>query len=84
MVQKANNNWRFLIVDNYFSYVNMQFINLYDIYCIILIILLLHSTHRLQFFDIRIFLLLVIIYSKQIDLIIQSNHGFIKIIKCNF
>ena len=63
---------------------NIQFINLCNTYYIILLILPPHSTHKLQFFNIRIFSPLTFIYSEQIDLVIQSNHNLIKIIKYNF
>jgi len=64
---------RFLIINNYFLYINIKFINFTNSQYIIILILSLYITYRLQPLNIRIFELLTIYYLVILDeLIINS------------
>ena len=73
---KAGYSKCLLIVDGHSSHVNMKFIDYCDTCAIILIVLLPHSTHRLQLLDVAVFSPLATAYSNQIDALIQSSSGF--------
>ena len=62
---KAGNRRRLLIVDGHSSHVNLKFLDRADRHRIIIMILLLHSTHRLQPLDVGLFQPIAIEYSKQ-------------------
>jgi hypothetical protein len=78
---KAGNSRRLLLVDGHSSHVNLRFIDFCDRHGIILVILPPHSTHRLQPLDVGIFSPLATAYSKEIDQLIQSSHGFSRVTK---
>jgi hypothetical protein len=82
--EKAGNHQRLLIVDGHSSHVNLRFIEFCDRNHILLAILPPHSTHRLQPLDVGIFSPLSTAYSKEIDRLIQSSHGFSRVTKRNF
>jgi hypothetical protein len=81
---KAGNRRRLLIVDGHSSHVNMKFIEWADAQRIILLILPLHSTHRLQPLDVSLFSPLSIAYSKQITQLIFDSLGLVSISKRHF
>jgi len=82
--EKAGKSKRLLLVDGHSSHVNLRFIKFCDQHDIILAILPPHSTHRLQPLDVGIFSPLSTAYSKEIDRLIQSSHGFSRVTKRNF
>jgi DDE superfamily endonuclease len=52
---KAGRGWHILIVDGHLSHVNIGFLNWALEYCIIIYIMPLHSTHKLQPLDVSLF-----------------------------
>jgi hypothetical protein len=58
---------RLLLVDGYSSHINIEFIVWADRHRIIIIILPLHTTHRLQPLDVDMFQALSTVYLKQVD-----------------
>jgi len=82
--EKAGKSKRLLLVDGHSSHVNLRFINFCNQHDIILAILPPHSTHRLQPLDVGIFSPLSTAYSKEINRLIQSSHGFSRVTKRNF
>jgi hypothetical protein len=82
--EKAGKSKRLLLVDGHSSHVNLRFIEFCDQHGIVLAILPPHSTHRLQPLDVGIFSPLSTAYSKEIDRLIQSSHGFSRVTKRNF
>jgi len=81
---KAGRGRRLLIVDGHSSYVNMEFIRTYDRLKILLLILLPHSTYRLQPLDVGCFLLLSTCYSTEINRLLDSSEGISSLTKRTF
>ena len=81
---KAGNNWCLLIVNSHSSHINWKFIKIYEKNYINLSTFFLHSTHRLQPLDLKIFLPLFTAYSKQIDRIFNKSMGYTRLTKHNF
>jgi DDE superfamily endonuclease len=81
MKEKAKRSRRLLIVDGHSSYVNMAFINLASRLRIIIAILPLHSTHRLQPLNVGLFGPLSIAYSHQLNQLQHSSLGLVSMTK---
>ena len=81
---KAEYHMRLLILDGHSSHVNWRFIEICDQNHVILGVLSLYSTHRLQPLDLSIFSPLSVAYSNAIDSFIQSSGGFSRLTKRSF
>lgn len=75
---------RLLLVDSHSNHINMKFIDYADRNRIILVVLPLHSTHRLQPLDVGIFSSLSNAYSQEIDNLIRTSLGFVRMTKRSF
>jgi hypothetical protein len=62
-------------MDGYSSHVNMEFVNWADQHSIILLILLPHTTYRLQLLDIRLFQPLSTYYLTELDQMMNEMAG---------
>ena len=82
--KKARNRCRLLIVDGYYSHVNMKFINLADKLRIIILILPPHSTHRLQPLDVSLFTPLATFYTNGLNILMFNSLGMISMSKRAF
>ena len=63
----AGNRYRLLILDGHSSHVSMDFLNYCETACILVVVLPLHLTHRLQPLDVSVFSSLVTKYSQELD-----------------
>jgi hypothetical protein len=81
---KAKRDWRLLIVDGHSSHVNLEFLEACKSLRIVVLILLPHSTHRLQPLDIGLFLPLSNYYSIELDRLMHISDGIIRLTKRNF
>ena len=82
--KKAGNRIRLLIVDGHSSHVNMRFIEKCDKFHILLLILLPHSTHRLQPLDVSLFAPLSSFYSTAANTLLTDSLGLINLSKRAF
>jgi hypothetical protein len=73
-----------LIVDGHSSHVNLEFIRTCDRLKILLLILPLHSTHRLQPCDVGTFLPLSTCYSTELDTVMEKSGGLVSMTKRMF
>jgi hypothetical protein len=78
---KAGRSWRLLIVDGHSSHVNIAFLELAYRLRIIIAIMPLHSTHRLQPLDIGMFGPLSIAYTNQLNQLQHSSLGLVSMTK---
>ena len=81
---KAGRSRRLLIVDGHSSHVNMAFLDKCDQLRIIVLILLPHSTHRLQALDVSLFQPLATAYSYEINKILHESRGIVSLSKRMF
>ena len=80
----AGNRRRLLLADGHSSHVNLEFINYCDQNRILLLILPLHTTHRLQPLDIGLFQPLSTAYSAELDNITAKSAGIVSMKKRMF
>ncbi len=70
-----------LIVDKHYSHVNLLFLDYLERHWIIVLILLLYTTHQLQRLDVALFLPLSKAYSKELLDFIMKSQGFVSMSK---
>jgi hypothetical protein len=75
---------RLLIIDRYSSYVNIEFITIYDWLKILILILPPYSTHYLQPLDVGCFLPLSTCYSTELDKVMEKSGGLVTFTKIMF
>ena len=82
--EEAGNRRRLLLVDSHSSHINIAFLNKADELKILLMILLLYSTHRLQPLDIGLFQPLSTAYSRHLNDLMYGSLSWCKMTKRNF
>jgi hypothetical protein len=75
---------RLLLLDGHNSHVNLAFIDYADGNRILLAVLPPHSTHRLQPLDVGLFSPLATYYSQEIDDLLASSQGLVRVTKRDF
>ena len=77
----VGNKRRLLLINNYNSYINLQFVKECDKLRIILIILFFYFIHRLQPLNVGLFSLLFIKYTNKLNMLIFNSLKLISIFK---
>lgn len=81
---KAERDWRLLILDGHGSHVNLKFLDWCQNNRILVDVFPPHATHRLQPLDVSLFAPLSIYYSQQLDQHMRKNEGFTAVTKRDF
>ena len=71
--KSKNQRRRLLIMNQHSSHVNLRFISKCDELRVLLIILLFHNIHRLQFLNVSVFSLLTVYYIKDFNCMINNS-----------
>ena len=79
--QQKGNRRRLLILDGHSSHINMAFLALADSLWILILILLPHTTHRLQPLDVGLFSPLAKAYSKKLNEYTHGGLGWVSMTK---